>query len=194
MIKKQTALIFSFLIITISAYSQVEEQVTPQQEQKEKLPFRERIVFGADFGLSFGTYTYIKLAPTVGYRITNRFTAGLGPIYIYARDKYYDAETSIYGGKTYGSFVIYQGTQKENRLGIGDLMLYTENEIINVEKFDVSDRVQRIWIDNLLLGGGLYQTLGGRLGVSILVLWDVTQNFYSPYYRENPVFKFGLNF
>jgi hypothetical protein len=192
MINKQTALIFSLLFIALPVFSQVEERIKPErEEQQERLPFGQRIVFGADFGLSFGTYTYIKLAPTVGYRLSNRFTAGLGPIYIYARDKYFDIESSIYGGKTYVSFTIYQGTQKENRFGIGDVMLHAENEVVNVEKFSNNDR---LWIDNLLLGGGLYQTLGGRLGVSIFVLWDITQNFYSPYYRQNPVFKFGLNF
>ncbi|HEX2394497.1 MAG TPA: hypothetical protein VHI78_04085 [Bacteroidales bacterium] len=192
MINKHASLILSLLFITISAFSQVEEKLpSEKEEQKVKLPFRERIVFGADFGLSFGSFTYIKLAPTVGYRITNRLTAGLGPIYIYARDKYYDVESSIYGIKTYASFTIYQGTQKENRFGIGDLMVHVENEVVNVDKFPTTDR---LWIDNLLLGGGLYQTLGGRLGVSIFVLWDVTQNFYSPYYMQNPVFKFGLNF
>lgn len=192
MINKKAPLIFIFLFFALSAFSQVEERISPEKNTKrEKLPFRERIVFGSDFGLSFGTFTYIKLAPTVGYRITNRFTAGLGPIYIYARDKYYDYETSIYGGKAYGLFVIYQGTQKENNYGIGDLMLYAENEVINTERYKPSGR---IWIDNLLLGGGLYQSLGGRFGVSILVLWDVTQNIYSPYYRSNPVFKFGFNF
>jgi len=192
MINKQIALIFSLLFITLSAFSQVEERVKPEkEEQKEKLPLSQRIVFGADFGLSFGSYTYIKLAPTVGYRLTNRLTAGLGPIYIYARDKYYDLESSIYGGKIFTSFTVYQGTQKENRFGIGDLMLHIENEVVNVDKFPTTDR---LWIDNVLLGAGLYQTLGGRFGVSIFVLWDVTQNFYSPYYMQNPVFKFGLNF
>jgi hypothetical protein len=173
-------------------FSQVEERISPEQDgERQKLPFKERIVFGADFGLSFGSFTYIKLAPTVGYRVTNRLTAGVGPIFIYARDKIFDVESSIYGGKSYGSFTIYQGTQKENRLGIGDLMIHAENEVVNVDKFEVSDR---IWIDNLLLGGGLYQPIGGRFGVSIFVLWDVTQNLYSPYFGQNPVFKFGLNF
>jgi hypothetical protein len=191
MINKITTLTIFLFLINISVFPQVEEKVTPSREQKEKLPFRERIVFGADFGLSFGTYTYIKLAPTVGYRITNRLTSGLGPIYIYAKDKYWDMESSIYGGKVYTSFVIYQGSLKENRFGIGDLMLHAENEVVNVDKFITDDR---LWIDNLLLGAGLYQPVGGRFGISILVLWDVTQNFYSPYYRQNPVFKFGLNF
>jgi len=192
MIKKQLALIFSLLFISLSAFSQVEEKVKPETgEQKEKLPLGQRIVFGADIGLSFGSITYIKLAPDVGYRFTNRLTMGLGPIYIYERYKHYNWETSIYGGKLFASFTVYNGSQKENRFGIGDLMFHVENEIVNVEKFD---DLERIWIDNVLVGAGLYQPLGGRVGVSIFILWDITQNRYSPYYLNNPIFKFSFNF
>ncbi len=192
MINKISALTLGLFLLTFQAFAQVEERVGPSKEKKEQMPFRERIVFGADFALSFGSYTYIKLAPTVGYRITDRLTSGLGPIYIYARDKHWDMESSIYGGKVYTSFVVYQGSIRENRLGIGDLMLYGENEVVNVEKFTFDGG--RLWIDNLLLGAGLFQPAGRRFGISILVLWDVTQNIYSPYYRQNPIFKFGFNF
>jgi hypothetical protein len=199
MIKKQLVYIFSFLFLSLAAYSQVEEKVIPDENANGgKIPFSQRIVFGGDIGLSFGSITYIKLAPVVGYKVTDRFTAGLGPIYIYERQKLYDQynnyykwETSIYGGKVFGSFTIYKGAQRENRFGIGDIMLHAENEVVNVEKWDVGGRK---WIDNILLGGGMYQPLGGRFGVSIFVLWDVTQNMYSPYYMNNPIFKFGLNF
>jgi hypothetical protein len=200
MIKKQLGLIFSFLFFSIMVFSQVEEKITPERNKdRENIPFKQRIVFGGDIGLSFGTITYIKVAPTIGYRLTDRFTAGLGPIYIYERQKLYDQfnnyyrwETSIYGGKVYGSFTVYKGAERENRFGIGNIMLHAENEVVNVEKWD--DVNNRIWIDNLLLGGGMFQPISGRFGVSIFVLWDVTQNKYSPYFMNNPIFKFGLDF
>jgi hypothetical protein len=200
MIKKQVALVFCFLFLSITAFSQVEEKVSPESgENNEKVPFSQRLVFGGDIGLSFGSITYIKLAPTIGYRLTDRSTAGLGPIYIYERQKLYDQfnnyykwETSVYGGKVYGSYTIYKGVERENRFGIGNILLHAENEVVSVEKWD--DLHSRIWIDNVLLGAGLFQPIGGRFGISIFVLFDVTQNKYSPYFMNNPIFKFSLNY
>jgi len=90
---KQLVLFFSLMVITPLAFSQIEEPVTnDKQEKEEKIPLSQIIVCGADIGLSFGSITYIKLAPVVGYRLTDRLTAGLGPIYIYYKNKIYDFE------------------------------------------------------------------------------------------------------
>ena len=193
MTSKQILLISGLFLAGVSLYAQVEEKVAPRKQEKEKPSFKERIVYGGDIGLSFGSITYIKLAPVVGYRLTDRLTTGLGPIYIYERYKLYHWETSTYGGKLFASFTVYKGSDRQNILGIGDIQLHVENEVINVEKFDEITPNSRIWIDDLLVGGGLYQPIGGRFGISIFILWDVTQNRYSPYYNNNPIFKFGFN-
>ena len=56
------------------------------QYKKNNQNFK-RFFFGGDFWLSFGTNAYINVSPMVGYRITERFSAGVGPIYIYEMDK-----------------------------------------------------------------------------------------------------------
>jgi hypothetical protein len=201
MILKRLLLIISLFIFAASLYSQVEEPIAPlQDEQPEKARFSDKLVFGGDIGLSFGTITYIKLAPVVGYRLTSRLTAGLGPIYIYERYKSYNLESSTYGGKAVVSFTVYKGSEKGNSLGIGDISLHAENEVVSVESlYGIDNGVNityffgnRLWIDNLLLGGGLTQNISGRFSVSMYILWDVTRNKYSPY--NNPIFKFGFNF
>ena len=50
----------------------------------------------------------------------------------------------------------------------------------------------RIWIDNLLMGVGLRQPIGEKASIYLLVLWDVTQNEYSPH--VNPVIRVGFSF
>ncbi len=88
MIFRKSVLIFCLSVITAGLFAQVEEPVNPEQNKtREKLTFSQRLVFGGDIGLSFGSITYIKIAPSVGYRITDRLTAGLGPIYIYEKYK-----------------------------------------------------------------------------------------------------------
>jgi len=178
--------------------AQVEEPVVVEKRQeREKGKLSDRIVFGGDVGLSFGTITYIKLEPIVGYRITNRLTAGLGPIYIYEKYRNYNLRTSTYGAKILSSFTVLRG-EDISATGLGNVVLHAENEVINIEPFLVNGYTgeiflgERLWIDNLLIGGGITQQLGGRFGVSLFVLWDVTQNLYSPY--SNPIFKLGFMF
>jgi hypothetical protein len=191
---------FAFIVLSvicIGAFAQVEETIKEGKKgDKEKMTLSERIVYGGDIGLSFGSITYIKLAPVVGYRITDRLTAGIGPIYIYESYKHYDLKTSTYGGKLVTSYTIFRGSSLRAIAGLGNIVLHAENEMINIEPLYYSGYYyyfgNRLWIDNVLLGGGLTQYIGNRFGVSIFVLWDVTQNEYSPY--SNPIFKFGFSF
>jgi hypothetical protein len=199
--KKQWLLIFGWLIISLQVFSQVEEQVSPTvKDQKEKSSFGQRLVFGGDIGLSFGSITYIKLAPVIGYRLTPRLTTGVGPIYIYENYKDYRLESSTYGGKAILSFALVRSSENGGLLSFGNILLHAENEVISVEPvymyfngpYPVYFLGNRLWIDNLLVGGGLSQPIGGRFSASVFILWDITQNKYSPY--TNPIFKFGFDF
>ncbi|MBN2273368.1 MAG: hypothetical protein JXR41_02860 [Bacteroidales bacterium] len=174
--------------------------VIAQEEQDVKnMPFGQRLIYGGDFGLSFGTNTYINISPYVGYRITNRLSAGLGPIYIYEKYKYYDLRTSTYGGKALMSFTVIKDIGQYLNIGIGNIIFHTENEVISIEKlyYNVAtmkyyNTEERIWIDNWLIGGGLNQPFGMRGGINIFILWDVTQNDYSPH--SNPIVRLGFYF
>jgi hypothetical protein len=196
---KRSLFVFTLVTLSLTLFSQVEESVQSagKTKEKEKRKLSERLVFGGDLGLSFGTITYIKIAPIVGYRLTDRLAAGLGPIYIYEKYKNYNLESSTYGGKALASFIVIKGSDTGGSFGLGNIVFHVENELINVEAlyydpYGYYYLGDRLWIDNLLLGGGLTQSMGGRFGVSVYILWDVTQNEYSPY--SNPVIKFGFYF
>ncbi len=196
----RSLLIIAFAAFSLTLFSQVEESVKPggQKKEKERPPFSQRLIFGGDIGLSFGTITYIKIAPIVGYRITDRLAAGLGPIYIYEKYKNYNLESSTYGGKVVASFMVIKGKDAGGVFPLGNIVFHAENEVINVEPLYYDPYTyyyffgDRVWIDNLLLGGGISQSMGGRFGISIYILWDVTQNEFSPY--SNPILKFGFYF
>jgi hypothetical protein len=168
------------------------------QEVKVKdMPFRQRLFFGGDFGLRFGSTTYINLAPVVGYRINNRLSAGLGPIYIFEKYKYYDIKTSTYGGKGIISFAVVKNVDQYINIGVGDILLHVENEVLNVQKSEyVYDKIimldERLWIDNVLAGFGLNFPFGERSGINMYALWDITQHEFSPY--SNPVIRLSFYF
>lgn len=189
-------LVFALIFMGISSFAQVEEKIG-NNENDEKKPFAKRLVYGGDIGLSFGSITYIKIAPVIGYRIGERLVPGLGPIYIYESYRFYGIRTSTYGGKAVLSFTLIKAREDSRILGLGDIVLHAENEMINLEPLytDVNFGTrlgERLWINNLLLGGGLSQRLSDNFGVSVFLLWDVTNNVYSPY--TNPILKFGFYF
>lgn len=184
-------------LFAASLVAQVEEPVPAEKKdkgKKEKMAPSERIVFGGDLGLSFGSITYIKLAPVVGYRVLPRLTLGLGPIYIYEKYKNLGFETSTYGGKAVASFTVLRGSDLGERFALGDIMLHVENEVVNVEDYyHYYSDPPRLWIDNVLIGGGLSQSISNRFAISIFILWDITNNVNSPYYYTSPIIKFGFS-
>jgi hypothetical protein len=200
MISRRTISIIAFLICSFSLFAQVEEPVKVEGSKKpvkEKPKFTDRLMFGGDIGLSVGTYTYINVSPVIGYRVTDRLIVGAGPMYVYENYKNYNLESSMYGAKVITSFTVLRGTDINPNFQIGNFILHIENEMLNVQPLLYDQLGQpvfggRQWIDNLLIGGGLSQSLGSRFGISVLILWDVTNNAYSPY--TNPIFRIGFGF
>jgi hypothetical protein len=164
---------------------------TTEEEHKEQKRSRyqeSKFFFGGNLGLSFGTYTYIEIAPLVGYKVIPRLWVGLGPKYMYMKQK--DLyETSIYGFKTFASFTVFQNISETIPINLGDVFIYAENESLNFESYIYNERK---WVNIMLVGGGMRFPIGQRSGLSILVLWDVTQN---PEYRYlNPEMRIQFHF
>jgi hypothetical protein len=170
-------------------YSSVEKD-TIKKENKEP----GKWTFGGNFWLGFGSVTYIELSPVAMYRVFPRLSIGPGFTYIYQNYKYFGISTSTYGVRAIGTYYLFKNLNETLHINIGDVILHAENEAQNIEIFDNSlNSAGRVWIDNLLVGGGLFQPIGNRGGgLSILLLFDVTQNPYSPY--NNPIFRVGFYF
>ncbi|NJM93482.1 MAG: hypothetical protein HC842_01420, partial [Cytophagales bacterium] len=101
--------------------------------------------FGGNVGVSFGTHlTSIELSPLVGYRFTDRFSAGPGITYIYLSDKLRGYTTNIYGGRLFANYFITD-----------NIFARSEWEALSLEKLGVADD-SREWISNLFLGGGYF--------------------------------------
>lgn len=141
--------------------------------------FSDRVFFGGNLGLQFGTYTFIDVSPLVGYEITEKLSAGVGFTYLYYKDRIYDYSTNIYGGRVFTRYNI-----------IENFFAHGEYEILNLETFDLIDK--RMNITNILVGGGYRQHIGGRTYFNLLVLWNINESAYSPY--QNPIIRGGISF
>lgn len=168
--------IHAFLLFNFSIYS---------QEDSVGFFSKERIIFGGNFSISFGSNTFFDIEPAIGYKITKSTKIGVGPIYSYLYVREYKESVHTYGCKafTMQSFFNY-------------FLLYTEYQAINLdaETFQVTTHYPegRYWYNGLFLGGGIQQHFFHNGIVYILCLWDVLYTVNSPYY--NPVIKAGILF
>jgi hypothetical protein len=174
-----------------------EKDEETKKEQKHGKYYDSKFFIGGNLGLSFGTYTYIELAPLAGYKITPRLWAGLGPKYMYWKMRNY-YETSVYGLKTFASFTILKDISETINIGIGDIFIYLEDETLSLEEiyYDPVNYVyfkgNRNWHNILLAGGGMRFPLGTRGGLSIYALWGLTKSAELLY--SNPEIRIGFDF
>lgn len=183
---KTNFLILAFLLLFSSVKSQEPDTIArPRPETIRKGPaLKDRFFFGGDIGLSFGTVTYIHVAPIIGFKLTEKLATGIGPSYSYLKDKRYkgyEYTTNTYGGRVFGQYRV-----------IENAMAYAEYELLNAEVFDdFKYRFTREYIPSLLVGGGYISPIGDNSSFNLMLLFNVIENRYS--YYENPIIRAGFN-
>lgn len=131
-------------------------------------------------GAQFGTVTFIDVSPLLGYKITDKIGAGIGATYQYYhyRDKFYDFETNVYGGRVFGRYLFTDY-----------LFAHVEYEYLNLEAFDFNRR--RVDVESLLAGGGYVQRVSDNVSIVAMLLYNFTESVYTPY--TNPIIRVGVN-
>jgi hypothetical protein len=160
--------------------------LSAQEEEPDvrDMSTRERIFVGGFIGMQFGTITSVNVSPIVGYRITNRLSAGIGGTYQYHNDRSFGQSftTSIYGGGLFARFRV-----------VDQVFLHAEYERLSLESFRFGGEVERarFWEDNYFLGVGYRLRLGERVFFNIIVLYNFNQD--SQAYFQNPILRFGVD-
>ncbi len=174
-------------IICLMVQSSVKAQ-SNENNPYASLPFKERLFYGGDIGLSIGTVKYIRIAPMLGYNINPKLSIGTSLSYEYYSDdrptpKY---ESTIYGGSAFARYFV-----------LPTIFLQATPEVLNLETLPIVDTVtneyifsgERITIPILLLGGGYSQRSSNGSGFFIGAYYDVIQDLNSPY--SNIVIRIG---
>ena len=181
---KKSIICICILFMAIQLSAQDSGPVVAPQPEKPRTPLRDRLFFGGNIGLNFGTLTYIAVSPIIGYRLTDKLGTGLGPTYTYFkdhRDRNYKYETHTYGGRT---FLQYQVLESG--------LLYFEYEMVNIEVPDLRfTKLFRKNVSSLFLGGGYTQQFGRSSALTLMVLFNVIESDYQIY--ENPIIRTGIN-
>jgi hypothetical protein len=179
-------LIFSLFVLTSAVVSaQVKKEAVP--------PLRERLFFGGNLGLQFGTITNIQVAPVVGLWVRPRIAVAAGPEYQYFKfkDPYGDGyESHSFGGKAYAEFVVIQNINKFLPMGANTgIFLHLEDELLSLHQSTVSEKVT---VNTILGGAGLSQQIGRRSSVNLMFLWVLDDSGYPLY--SNPEIRISFSF
>lgn len=94
-------------IETTEQDNSVKEDDNGNSTAKQK-DWKDRIVVGGNLGAQFGSSTYIEVSPIVGYKVTDKFTAGIGFSYQYFSENYNDPYFVDYKASVYGPRVFLQ--------------------------------------------------------------------------------------
>jgi len=187
-VKTVTCIIGIALLVLFFAPIHAQEYKTNTSEnplpEKKKFDW-SKVYFGGGLGLQFWPYTYLDLSPTVGYRITDEFSAGVGVSYQYFSQNNPAFETHIYGGSIFARYVF-----------MGYLFGHAEYQLLNSEFFEATSSgiilnrfrkdVSYIWI-----GGGYRQKIAGNSYFVISVLYNLNESGYSIY--PNPIYRMGVS-
>ncbi|MFZ6009362.1 MAG: hypothetical protein ACOYXT_03370 [Bacteroidota bacterium] len=153
------------------------------------VPFKERIVTGGGFGLSFGSgQDFFSLSPVIGYSITAKFMAGTGITYRYTNYKYYKPSLKLndYGVNPFLRYTVYRG-----------FFLQTEYEYLNYEFPVTITETTRKGFSSFMAGGGLIQPLGDKAALYFMALYNFSYKSsdaltYTPY-TSPLVIRAGIN-
>ncbi len=154
---------------------------------------QNRWVFGGNAALAFGNdFTVIGAAPTVGYRFTERFTAGGGGLYFYQRWRTWGGamrSTQIYGPQAFARIRV-----ANDLFSTGDrLFLQSDYYLVNTESFSRFDNsFERIWVQQWFAGAGYFMQVGNNTFAGLMVMWDLIADRRAPF--PNPMIRGGVTF
>ncbi len=159
-----------------------------QEEQTQVEPVskfdRSKLVFGGQAGAAFSDgYTFIRLSPQVGYRVTNWATVGTGINFIYSSQaySYYSFDDSRYK-------LGYAGLNVFGRIHPLNFLFVLAQPELNYRwgKLDfkgdtyADQKEKGSFVPSFLVGGGVVLGSQGR-GTALSIQYDLLNNDKTPY-------------
>lgn len=168
-------LIINPFIISYSQSSHYDRYRNKENNQTKGFDIN-KLTLGGNFGLQFGDYTTINIAPQVGYSFNKYVNAGAGLSYTYYRYKYDFNSADLINTRSYLGFNLYARFYP-----IDYLVLMIQPEANRMWSSFKEDRTSSKYSESkfvpvVLVGGGL------RFGpVSAMIQYDIVQDKNSPY-------------
>lgn len=155
--------------------------------EQEKLI--DKITFGGDLGLGFGNYSYVGISLSAGYNVTEWFMPGIIGIYNHNSYENLGIDQTIYGVGVFTQF-----------FPLKSLALHMEGQYLDFDDFSVNRPYYNFDVPRtndlaLLVGAGYRVKIPGRrIGMTMLMLFNVNNTKKLEWVYENPLIRFQLNF
>lgn len=179
------ALCVSTLLALLPFVAAAQEPPPAEESLPPRPPLRERFFFGGGVGLSFGDVDYVEVSPLVGFRVTERFDAGLSLLYRWRSDDRFEPsiDTTDYGGTLFGRLRV-----------VSNFFLEADWESVNWEYVRSDLSTDRETTTSFLAGGGYYQPLGARTSLAFSALYNFSYDEDDPFepYGGPWVFRAGI--
>jgi len=170
-------LFFSFFMLKRETYAQVfradSTRNAQQNSNTSKRPaWLEKVRFGGNFGVQFGSITFINVSPLVMYQVSDKAQLGVGITYQYVRFSSTIARnssgSSIFGGRLFTRYFLFPG-----------IFAHGEYEMLNNTYYDpLANELRRDWIPAGFAGGGYSQQIGGRSAFNVTILYNLLYQQY----------------
>lgn len=158
------------------------KQAKNENQKKSAVPFIKKFYFGGTFGATFGNYTSITVAPTIGYRLKPSLYTGLKVYYTYSKQKF-GGESYEYHNYGIGTFLRW--------FAFSDIYLHVAPEVFSYDYLQVDGNSNREWVPYLWAGAGIRKRVSKRSWVSVHVLFDLLNDKNSPYEQWEPNLVIG---
>lgn len=190
-------LTFIFLLLVVTyQYAQVtpinpdDNDKSSDNTTKAKNDSRaSKIVVGGNIGAQFGDITAIDVSPLIGYRVTDKFTPGVGFTYQYIsfRDPYgvfSDYKATVIGGRVFSQYNLFYG-----------LFAHAEFENLWYKISYEDDLIPPVSGNEpgLFTGVGYNLQIGGRSYFQIMALYNVLWTAQNVIYYSPWQFRLGFN-
>jgi long-subunit fatty acid transport protein len=209
-----TVLTVACLIMAIGAsaqetYTSSGKRPGTKRRVQEKGFDPQKLIVGGGLGLGFGDITSIAVSPVIGYRFTDKISAGIGLGFQYYRVKdyflvyngvsgqqeYFPLKSTFFYPSIWGRYVIYNNifVHLEAEYDMQKFKAYETDSDPNSSTYGLPVPYNVTFNSPaLLVGGGLRQPITDRSSLVIIALYDVIQDKYSPY-KNRIDFRIGFN-
>jgi hypothetical protein len=167
----------------------VEEQKQANETYGSNDSWKDRMIYGGNIGGSLGNVSsFFMIQPMVGYKITDKFQAGLCPLYIYSSRTYqftsgkkFTQSVNAFGPGVFGRYLVNDNIFAHvEYLGLS-YKIYDELSGLDVSKFS----------NSAFVGGGY---MPGGTGVYIVVLYDLLYDSKTSFYSNPLDIRIGFVF
>ena len=175
---KKARLAMLLMIFLLPAAILAQEQLPPSGSGEEgatpppaKPGIRDRMFFGGGIGFGFGDLDWVDISPMVGFKPLPKLATGVGLTYRYVKDTRYDETltSSDYGANLFAQYTIF-----------GNMFAMAEYEYLSYEYYDAYGGKDRDGYDSVLVGGGVFQPLGGNASLVLSVLYNLSYSDDEP--------------